>query len=128
MERRAGGGGSRPAAVTTSQPPVEREEGPPRLLHADEHRRPAQVILSLHRGVASAALPARDADADAAGRHLAVLLLADEVQLGGPDVGVAGELAHLVPLRPVADGVVDGRLAQRVHAYAAPAQAVGVDA
>src|SRR5262245_28009134 len=61
-----------------------------------------------------------DADADAPCGDLAVLLLADEVQLGGAYVGVPGELPHLVHLRPVADGVVDRRLAQRVHADAAP--------
>ena len=35
-------------------------------------------------------------DLDAPGRHLGVFLLADEVDLGGADVGVAGELPHLV--------------------------------
>ena len=30
------------------------------------------------------------------GRHLGVFLLADEVDLGGADVGVAGEFPHLV--------------------------------
>ena len=44
-------------------------------------------------------------------RHLGVFLLADEINLGRADVGMAGELAHLVHGGPVADGVVDGRLA-----------------
>ena len=45
---------------------------------------------------AHSALASRDADLDPPGRHLGVLLLADEVDLGGADVGMAGELAHLV--------------------------------
>ena len=44
----------------------------------------------------SLALEAGPPDLDAAGRHLGVLLLADEVDLGGPDIGVAGELPDLV--------------------------------
>ena len=59
----------------------------------------------------SLALASRQADLDPPGRHLGVLLLADEVDLGGADVGVAGEFAHLVHRGPVADGVVDRRLA-----------------
>ena len=59
----------------------------------------------------SLALASRQADLDPPGRHLGVFLLADEVDLGGADVGMAGELAHLVHRRPVADGVVDRRLA-----------------
>ena len=44
----------------------------------------------------SLALASRDADLDAPCRHLGVFLLADEVDLGRADVGVAGELPHLV--------------------------------
>ena len=51
-------------------------------------------------------------------RHFAVLLLAHEVQLGGADVAVAGELAHLMHRRPVADGVVDRRRERRVSVRA----------
>jgi hypothetical protein len=38
----------------------------------------------------------READLDAPRRHLGVFFLADEVELGGADVAVAGELPHLV--------------------------------
>jgi hypothetical protein len=61
-------------------------------------------------------------DLDAPGRHLGVFFFADEVDLGGADVGVPSELAHLMHRRPVADGVFDRRLAQRVDADAAAAQ------
>jgi len=61
----------------------------------------------------------READLDAPRRHVRVFFLADKVEFGRPDVGVAGELPHLVHRRPVADGVVDRRLAQRVDAQAA---------
>ncbi len=44
----------------------------------------------------SRALEARPPDLDAADGDLGVLLLADEVDLGGADIGVAGKLAHLV--------------------------------
>ena len=44
----------------------------------------------------SLVLAPRQADLDLPGRHLGVFLLADEVDLGGADVGVAGELPHLV--------------------------------
>ena len=44
----------------------------------------------------SLALASRDADLDPPGRHLGVFLLADEVDLGRSDVGMAGELPHLV--------------------------------
>ena len=55
-------------------------------------------------GNASCSLPAtgsfapasRQADLDAAGRHLGVFLLPREVNLGGADVGVPGEFADLV--------------------------------
>ena len=49
-------------------------------------------------------------DLDSPGRHLRVLFLADEVELGGPDVGVPRELPYLVHRSPGADGVVDGGL------------------
>jgi hypothetical protein len=55
--------------------------------------------------VRATVFPPGDADLDAPGRHLAVLLLAHEVQLGGADVAVAGELTDLVHLRPVAVGL-----------------------
>jgi hypothetical protein len=51
------------------------------------------------------------ADLDFPGRYLGVFLLSDEIELGGADVGVAGEFPHLVHRGPVADGVVDRRLA-----------------
>jgi len=44
--------------------------------------------------------------------RLGVIFLADEVDLGRGDVGVAGELPNLVHGGPVADGVVDCRLKQ----------------
>ena len=44
----------------------------------------------------SLALTPRDADLDPPRRHLGVLLLADEVDLGGPDIGMAGEFPDLV--------------------------------
>jgi hypothetical protein len=37
-----------------------------------------------------------DTDLDSSGCHLRVFLLADEINLGRADVGVAGKLAHLV--------------------------------
>src|SRR5271165_6086715 len=52
------------------------------------------------------------ADLDFACRHLGVLLLADEVELGRSDIAMPSEFPHLVHRRPVADGVVDRRLAQ----------------
>src|SRR5271166_3145325 len=52
-----------------------------------------------------------DADLNLPGGHLSVFLLADEINLGRPDVGMAGELPHLMHRGPVADGVVDRRLA-----------------
>jgi hypothetical protein len=48
----------------------------------------------------------RQPDPDAAIGDLGVLLPADEIDLGGADVSVAGELADLVHRRLVADGVV----------------------
>lgn len=41
--------------------------------------------------------------------------LADEVDLGGADIAVAGELADLVQDGPVADGFVDRRLTQAME-------------
>src|SRR5271157_251508 len=68
------------------------------------------------------------ADLDAAGGDLGVFLLADEVELGGADVGVPREFPHLVHGRPVPDGVVDRRLAQRVDADTTGSQPRGIDA
>ena len=76
----------------------------------------------------SLARASRDANVDPPRRHLGVFLLAHEVELGGPDIGVAGELAHLVQRGAVADGVVNRRLAERVNADAPAAQPVGIDA
>src|SRR5207253_9963322 len=76
----------------------------------------------------SLAFASHDADLDPPRRHLGVFLLADEVDLGRADIGVPGELPHLVHGRPVPDGVVDGGLAQRVDADATASQPVGVDA
>jgi hypothetical protein len=61
-------------------------------------------------------------------RHFGVLLLAHEVELGRPDIRVPGKLTHLVQRGAVADGVVDGGLAERVDANAPASQPVGVDA
>src|SRR5512144_2155166 len=58
----------------------------------------------------SLARASRDANVDPPRRHLGVLLLAREVELGRPDIGVPGELAHFVERRPVPDGIVDGGL------------------
>jgi hypothetical protein len=60
--------------------------------------------------------------------RLSVFFFADEVNLGGPDIGVASEFADLVHAGPVADGVVDRRFAQAVDADAPAAQPVRVDA
>src|SRR5271157_6225708 len=68
------------------------------------------------------------ADLDAAGGDLGVFFLADEVNLGGADVGVPREFPHLVHGRPVADRVVDGRFAQGVDADAASSEPRWVDA
>ena len=76
----------------------------------------------------SLALAVDDADLNAACGDLGVFLLADEVDLRRADVGVAGESPDLVNGGPIAVGVVDGRLAERVDADADAAQAVGVDA
>jgi hypothetical protein len=82
---------------------------------------------SRRRGLTRARAP-RDADVDAPRRHLGVFLLAHEVELGRAVLGVSGELAHLVEQGPVADGVVDGGLPERMDADAAAAQPIGVDA
>ena len=66
----------------------------------------------------SLARASRDANVDAPRRHLGVFLLAHEVELGRPDIGVPGELAHLVERGAVTDGVVDGGLAERMDADA----------
>ena len=54
--------------------------------------------------------------------------LAHGVELSRPDIGVPGELAHLEQRGAVADGVVDGGLAERMDADAPAAQPVGVEA
>lgn len=59
----------------------------------------------------SLALASGQPDLDLACRDLGVFFLTDEVDLGGADVGVSGELPHFVHGGAVADGVVDGRLA-----------------
>ena len=56
------------------------------------------------------------------------LRTAHEVDLGRADIGVPGELPHLVHRGPVADGVVDRRLAQRVDADAPAPHPRGIDA
>jgi hypothetical protein len=78
--------------------------------------------------VDSHARASRDANVDAPRRHLGVFLLAHELELSRPDIGVPGELAHLVQRGAVADGVVDGGLAERMDADAPAAQPVGVEA
>jgi hypothetical protein len=60
-------------------------------------------------------------------RHLGVFLLADEVKLGGADVAVPREFCYLVHSGAIPDGVVDGRLAQAVDAYAPAAEPPRVD-
>src|SRR5512135_2461394 len=50
----------------------------------------------MESAVDSGARGSRDADVDPSRRQLGVLLLAHEVELGRADVGVPGELAHLV--------------------------------
>ena len=66
----------------------------------------------------------RQPDPDAAIGDLGVLLPADEIDLGGADVSVAGELADLVHRRLVADGVVVRPLELALDVDAAPAQPV----
>src|SRR5208337_3040231 len=68
--------------------------------------------------VASLALTSRHANVDSPRRHLGVFLLGHEVELGRSDIRMPGKLAHLVHLRPVADGVVNGGLAKRMNADA----------
>src|SRR4051794_36318541 len=76
----------------------------------------------------SRALASGQADLDPPGRDLSVFFLTDEIQLRRADVAVPGELPHLVHGCPVADRVVDRRLAERVDADAPTAQPVRVDA
>src|SRR5512135_3939326 len=82
----------------------------------------------MESAVDSLALASRQANMDPPRRHLGVPLLTHEVDLGRAEIGVPGELAHLVQRGPVPYGVVDGGLAQRMDADAPAAQAVGVDA
>ena len=70
------------------------------------------AVADPFRATDSRARASRDANLDAPRRYLSsVFLLPHEVDLGGADIGVPGELAHLVHGRPVADRVVDRRLA-----------------
>ncbi len=57
--------------------------------------------------VDSLALASRHANVDSPRRDLGVFLLTHEVELGRPDIGMPGKLAHLVERGAVADGVVD---------------------
>src|SRR5512135_2318730 len=82
----------------------------------------------MESAVDSLARASRDANVDPPRRHLRVFLLAHEVELGRPDIGMPGELAHLVQRGAVANGVVDGGLAERMDADAPAAQPVRVDA
>src|SRR5512135_3772169 len=88
----------------------------------------ASKALRSRSAVDSLSLASRQANMDAPRRHLGVLLLPHEVDLGRPDIGVPGELAHLVHRGPVPDRVVDGGLAQRMDADAPAAEALRVDA
>src|SRR5512135_1896998 len=72
----------------------------------------------MESAVDSLALASRQANMDPPRRHLGVLLLPHEVDLGRADIGMPGELAHLVQRGSVADRVVDGGLAQRMDADA----------
>src|SRR5262249_38142415 len=56
---------------------------------------------------ASLAFAARESDLNPPGGHVGIFLLAHEVDLGRPVIGVAGKLPHLVHRSPVVDGVVD---------------------
>jgi len=57
---------------------------------------PVKPVFRYGSGWNGRAIGSREADLDAPGGHLGVFLLADEVDLGGADVGVVGELPHLV--------------------------------
>jgi hypothetical protein len=72
-------------------------------------------------------VPATHANLNLPRRELGVFALADEIQFGGPNIAVPGNLTHLVHLGTVADGIVDGGLAQRVDADTARAEPVGID-
>src|SRR5512135_3917176 len=54
----------------------------------------------MESAVDSLALASRQANLDPPRRHLGVLLLTHEVDLGGAEIGVPGELAHLVQRGP----------------------------
>ena len=71
---------------------------------------------------------ARHPDLDSASGHLRVLFLPHKIQLRRPDVAVPRKLPHLVHLSPVSNGVVDGRLAERVNADPSAVDPVGIDA
>src|ERR1051325_10329432 len=61
-------------------------------------------------------------------RILAILCRRAEVKLCGPDIGVAGELLHLLYGRAVLQRIGDRGLAERMHADAAAADAVRIEA
>src|SRR5271166_6115597 len=84
-------------------------------------------ISPIMSATGSLALASRDANVDAPRRRLGVFLLAHEIDLGGADIGVPGELPHLVHRGPVPDGVVDRRLAQRMNADATTSQPPRLD-
>jgi len=54
------------------------------------------AVADPFRATDSLALASRDANLDPPGSNLRVLLFPHEVDLGGPDIRVAGKLAHLV--------------------------------
>ena len=67
-------------------------------------------------------------DLDVPRRVLAVLRRRMEVELRGPDVGVAGKLLHLLNWRAVLKRIRDRGLPKRMHADAAATNAVRIEA
>ena len=55
-------------------------------------------------------------------RSFGVLVFSDEIQLGGADVVVAGQLAGFVKLGSVLDRIVEGSFAKTVDSDAAAAE------
>src|SRR5271157_957636 len=96
--------------------------------YENNHRRRAGLDSGWTMPRASLVLAPRDADLDPPRRHFRILLFPHEVDLGSPDIGVPGKFPHLVHCGPVADGIVDGGLPQRMDADTPAAQPVGVDA
>jgi hypothetical protein len=72
-------------------------------------------------------LPPGQANPDLPGRHLAVFFLSVKINLSGANIRMSGKFANFVHGRAVTNGVVDGRLAERMDADAALAEPVGVD-